>query len=87
MVRFASKGVCSAASTWGVTSREVREPDGSTFRLTARPGVRNRSRTGEDCVGSADSLSELVRFDEEEWDSGLYHDLFARIDTVCTTHL
>ena len=43
------------------------------LRRTARPaGVRSRSKTGEDCVGSAESLSELVilvRFEEEERDS------------------
>jgi hypothetical protein len=44
--------------------REGREFVGSRLRLIAEVGVRMRPSGGEDVEGSAESLSELVRFDE-----------------------
>ena len=50
---------------------EVRELDASALLRTLRPVVLMRSTSGEDWVGRAVSLSELVRLDEEECDSVL----------------
>ena len=50
-------------------SMEVKELEASALRLMERPGDLRRSRTGDVCVGSADSLSELVRLDDEDADS------------------
>ncbi|RPD70335.1 hypothetical protein L226DRAFT_230197 [Lentinus tigrinus ALCF2SS1-7] len=48
---------------------DVKEPEASGLRLTLRPGDLKRSRTGDVCVGSAESLSELVRLEDEDADS------------------
>lgn len=49
---------------------DVKEPEASTPRRYGRLGVLSRSSTAVDCVGSAVSLSELVRADDDEADSG-----------------
>ena len=58
---------CNARRLPDAESMEVRET--SALRREPRPVVLRRSRTGVDCDGRAVSLSELVRLDEEEWDS------------------
>lgn len=62
---------CKAGQLPEGPSRDVSEADASVLRLMARLGVRNRSKTGGDWVGSAESLSELVSAEEEDPDSGV----------------
>ena len=67
LCRIASGSECNARRLPDAESMEVR--DTSVLRRPPRAMVFRRSRTGVDCVGRAVSLSELVRLDEEEWDS------------------
>lgn len=46
-----------------------KDPDMSLLRRTRRLGERRRPRGGDDCVGSAESLSELVWLDPDDPDS------------------
>ena len=68
LCRTASGSECSACRLPDAESMEVREA--SVLRRPPRVvRVLRRSKTGVDCDGRAVSLSELVRLDEEEWDS------------------
>ena len=48
----------------------------SMLRRTRRLGERRRPKGGEDCVGSAESLSELVWSDDDDSDS-------AKLMSIC----
>ena len=60
---------CRAGRLSEVESMDVSDAEGSILRLIALLGVRSRSNTGGDWLGSAESLSELVKADDEDPDS------------------
>ena len=69
LCRMAPGRECNARKLPDAESMDVRELDASALLRTLRPVVLMRSTSGDDCVGRAVSLSELVRLDDEEWDS------------------